>query len=138
MELSRFHHDYNLTILPRIFQPDDVLSYMEMCSTVGVNLQRGMNFRLRAGTSVDRLANRPANVLNTSHPIGIIEISRTEFETPNRKRRESHLDLQSQAAGFPIATAEVAHVPVAAIQGLLLSQKLAGLRFTSQLPYSNK
>ncbi|SPE20828.1 hypothetical protein SBA5_30033 [Candidatus Sulfotelmatomonas gaucii] len=24
----------------------DVISYMEMCSAVGVNLQRGMNFRL--------------------------------------------------------------------------------------------
>jgi hypothetical protein len=29
------------------FQPGDVISYMEMCSAVGVNLQRGMNFRLR-------------------------------------------------------------------------------------------
>jgi hypothetical protein len=25
----------------RIFQPGDVLSYMEMCSPIGVNLQRG-------------------------------------------------------------------------------------------------
>lgn len=25
----------------------EVISYMEMCSAIGVNLQRGMNFRLR-------------------------------------------------------------------------------------------
>jgi len=30
----------------------DVISYMEMCSAIGVNLQRGMNFRLRDGCSV--------------------------------------------------------------------------------------
>ena len=35
-----------------MFQPDDVLSYMEMCSTIGVNLQRGMNFRLRNAGSI--------------------------------------------------------------------------------------
>jgi len=35
-----------------VLQPDDVLSYMEMCSTIGVNLQRGMNFRLRNAGSI--------------------------------------------------------------------------------------
>ena len=30
-------------------QPGDVISYMEMCSAIGVNLQRGMNFCLRDG-----------------------------------------------------------------------------------------
>jgi hypothetical protein len=29
-----------------------VFSYMEICSAIGVNLQRGMNFRLRDGYSV--------------------------------------------------------------------------------------
>jgi HNH endonuclease len=32
--------------------PGDVISYMAMCSAEGVNLQRGMNFRLRDGCSV--------------------------------------------------------------------------------------
>jgi HNH endonuclease len=32
--------------------PGDVLSYLEMCSPFGVNLQRGMNFRLRHDCSV--------------------------------------------------------------------------------------
>lgn len=30
----------------------DVITYMAMCSAIGVNLQRGMNFRLRDGYSV--------------------------------------------------------------------------------------
>lgn len=33
-------------------KPGDVISYLEMCQTEGVNLQRGMNFRLHAGYSV--------------------------------------------------------------------------------------
>ena len=40
-------------------QPGDVISYMEMCSTVGVNLQRGMNFRLRDSESVILMSLRP-------------------------------------------------------------------------------
>jgi hypothetical protein len=43
----------------RIFQPGDVLSYMEMCSAIGVNLQRGMNFRLRSGDSIILMSLRP-------------------------------------------------------------------------------
>jgi hypothetical protein len=34
-DLSRFHHGYSEGFLSRVFQPDDVLSYMEMCSTIG-------------------------------------------------------------------------------------------------------
>jgi hypothetical protein len=30
----------------------DVLSYLDVCREEGVNLQRGMNFRLRGGLSV--------------------------------------------------------------------------------------
>lgn len=41
------------------FQPGDVVSYMEMCSTIGVNLQRGMNFRLRDTESVILMSLRP-------------------------------------------------------------------------------
>lgn len=33
-------------------RPGDVISYIEMCREEGVNLQRGMNFRLRGGISV--------------------------------------------------------------------------------------
>jgi hypothetical protein len=32
--------------------PGDVISYIEMCADLGVNLQRGMNFRLHAETSL--------------------------------------------------------------------------------------
>ncbi|HEX8817789.1 MAG TPA: HNH endonuclease [Terriglobales bacterium] len=32
--------------------PGDVVSYIEMCADLGVNLQRGMNFHLRENTSV--------------------------------------------------------------------------------------
>jgi hypothetical protein len=36
----------------------DVISYMEMCSAIGVNLQRGMNFHLREGYSVILMSRR--------------------------------------------------------------------------------
>jgi hypothetical protein len=35
-----------------MFQPGDVISYLDMCRAEMVNLQRGMNFRLRGGLSV--------------------------------------------------------------------------------------
>jgi hypothetical protein len=40
------------------FQPDDVVSYMEMCSAIGVNLQRGMNFRFTCFTRGGSLSAR--------------------------------------------------------------------------------
>jgi hypothetical protein len=40
-------------------QPGDVLSYLEMCSTTGVNLQRGMNFRLQNVESIILMSLRP-------------------------------------------------------------------------------
>lgn len=40
-------------------QPGDVISYMQMCSAIGVNLQRGMNFRLRDAESVILMSLRP-------------------------------------------------------------------------------
>jgi hypothetical protein len=45
--------------LPDKFEPGDVVSYMEMCSAVGVNLQRGMNFRLLGTESVILMSIRP-------------------------------------------------------------------------------
>jgi hypothetical protein len=35
-----------------MFKTGDVISYLDMCREEGVNLQRGMNFRLRGGLSV--------------------------------------------------------------------------------------
>jgi HNH endonuclease len=35
-----------------MIKPGDVISYLDMCQAEGVNLQRGMNFRLRGGMSV--------------------------------------------------------------------------------------
>jgi hypothetical protein len=35
-----------------MFVPGEVVSYLEMCREEGVNLQRGMNFRLRGQKSV--------------------------------------------------------------------------------------
>ncbi|MBN2187211.1 MAG: HNH endonuclease [Dehalococcoidia bacterium] len=35
-----------------MIKPGDVISYLEMCQTEGVNLQRGMNFRLHSGYSL--------------------------------------------------------------------------------------
>jgi len=37
----------------------DVVSYLEMCAHFGVNLQRGMNFRLRPGESLILMSLRP-------------------------------------------------------------------------------
>jgi len=37
----------------------DVISYLDMCKEEGVNLQRGMNFRLRGGHSVILMSLRP-------------------------------------------------------------------------------
>ena len=37
----------------------DVISYLEMCSALGVNLQRGMNFRLRNDESLILMSMRP-------------------------------------------------------------------------------
>jgi hypothetical protein len=43
-----------------MFNPGDVISYLEMCREEGVNLQRGMNFRLRGGLSVILMSLRPS------------------------------------------------------------------------------
>lgn len=40
-------------------KPGDVISYLEMCSEEGVNLQRGMNFHLRSNYSVILMSLRP-------------------------------------------------------------------------------
>jgi len=39
--------------------PGDIISYLEMCAPFGVNLQRGMNFRLRGSDSVILMSVRP-------------------------------------------------------------------------------
>jgi len=40
-------------------KPGDVISYLEMCSEEGANLQRGMNFHLRSNYSVILMSLRP-------------------------------------------------------------------------------
>jgi hypothetical protein len=42
-----------------VFAAGDVISYLEMCQQEGVNLQQGMNFRLRGGRSVILMSLRP-------------------------------------------------------------------------------
>jgi hypothetical protein len=44
--------------MPTQFLPGDVISYMEMCSAIGVNLQRGMNYRLCGFESVILMSRR--------------------------------------------------------------------------------
>ena len=43
----------------RCVRAGDVVSYLEMCQQEGVNLQQGMNFRLRGGASVILMSTRP-------------------------------------------------------------------------------
>ncbi len=42
-----------------MFNPGDVVSYLDMCSEEGVNLQRGMNYHLRGDISVILMSLRP-------------------------------------------------------------------------------
>jgi hypothetical protein len=42
-----------------MLRPGDVVSYLEMCAPFGVNLQRGMNFRLRNQESLILMSVRP-------------------------------------------------------------------------------
>ena len=42
-----------------MINPGDVISYIDMCQEVGVNLQRGMNYRLRGGFSIILMSLRP-------------------------------------------------------------------------------
>ena len=39
--------------------PGDIVSYLEMCAPFGVNLQRGMNYRIRNGESLILMSQRP-------------------------------------------------------------------------------
>lgn len=70
----------------------DVISYLEMCKEEGVNLQRGMNFRLKGGFSVILMSLRPgapyADRIEDEGRILIYEghdIS-TKRENPNPKK----------------------------------------------------
>jgi hypothetical protein len=42
-----------------MFKQGDVISYLDMCRAEGVNLQRGMNYRLKGGLSVILMSLRP-------------------------------------------------------------------------------
>jgi len=41
-----------------MLSPGDVISYLEMCAPFGVNLQRGMNYRIREGESLILMSQR--------------------------------------------------------------------------------
>ena len=41
-----------------MLSPGDIISYLEMCAPFGVNLQRGMNFRIRDGESLILMSQR--------------------------------------------------------------------------------
>ena len=59
----------------------DVVSYLEMCAPFGVNLQRGMNFRLRNGESLILMSLRPG----------------APYEPGARYRQEQHHDQQEDS-----------------------------------------
>ena len=42
-----------------MIKPGDVISYLKMCQEEGVNLQRGMNYKLKGGLSVILMSLRP-------------------------------------------------------------------------------
>ena len=42
-----------------MFAPGEVISYLDMCREEGVNLQRGMNYRIRGDSSVLLMSVRP-------------------------------------------------------------------------------
>ena len=42
-----------------MFNPGDIISYLEMCGEEGVNLQRGMNYHLHGDISVILMSLRP-------------------------------------------------------------------------------
>ena len=64
-----------------MLSPGDVVSYLEMCAGFGVNLQRGMNFRLRGDESLilmslrdgapyaDRIEDRGRVIIYEGHDI---------------------------------------------------------------------
>jgi hypothetical protein len=43
----------------RVIVPGEVISYVEMCREEGINLQRGMNYRIRSDSSVFLMSVRP-------------------------------------------------------------------------------
>jgi len=71
-----------------MINPGDVISYIEMCKEEGVNLQRGMNFRLRKDYSVILMSLRPgapyADRIEDNGRILIYE----GHDIPKRKRDE--------------------------------------------------
>jgi hypothetical protein len=79
-----------------VFNPGDVISYIDMCREEGVNLQRGMNFKLHNGCSVilmslrigapyaDRVENRGTVLVYEGHdvPKGNQNINPKDIDQP--------------------------------------------------------
>ena len=75
-----------------MFQVGDVISYLEMCTAEGVNLQRGMNFRLGKTYSVILMSVRP----NAPYADRIEENGRVLiYEGHDVPRRKNGLDPKS-------------------------------------------
>jgi len=55
--------------MPTDLQPGEVVSYMEMCSAIGVNLQRGMNFRLKDGETIILIELKEAQIVIEQWPV---------------------------------------------------------------------
>jgi hypothetical protein len=53
-------------------EPGDVVSYLEMCQAEGINLQQGMNFRVRGQGSVILMSVRPGAPYPSSERYGSI------------------------------------------------------------------
>jgi hypothetical protein len=91
----------------------DIVSYLEMCSALGVNLQRGMNFRLRKAESLilmslrrgapyaDRVEGGGKVIVYEGHDVSRIPgirnpkaLDQQEFQ-PNGKRTQNGLFMQA-------------------------------------------
>jgi hypothetical protein len=93
--------------------PGDIVSYLEMCSALGVNLQRGMNFRLKRSESVilmslrrgapyaDKVEDHGRVIIYEGHDVsrtaGVRDpkaLDQPEFQ-PNGKRTQNGLFMQA-------------------------------------------
>src|SRR5690348_12294360 len=93
--------------------PGDIVSYLEMCSALGVNLQRGMNFRLKRTESLilmslrrgapyaDKVEDYGRVIIYEGHDVsrtaGVRDpkaLDQPEFQ-PNGKRTQNGLFMQA-------------------------------------------
>ena len=68
-----------------MFNPGDIISYLEMCSEEGVNLQRGMNYHLRGDISVILMSLRPNAPYSDKVEVGGRTLVYEGQDVPKRK-----------------------------------------------------